>query len=66
MNGPAIPPAGDDPSEADPADLDAAAAEVERLRAGGVDRLLFNLGSPKRDLGYPTLDRYAGFLERVS
>ncbi len=66
MNGPAIPPAGDDPTEADSAVLDAAVAEAERLREGGVDRLLFNLGSPKRDLGYPTLDRYAGFLKRIS
>ena len=67
MNGPAIPAAaGDDPAEADPAALDAAVAEAERLREGGVDRLLFNLGSPKRDLGYPTLDRYASFLARVT
>ena len=67
MNGPAIPAAaGDDPAAPDPAAADAAEAEVERLRGAGVDRLIFNLGSPKRDLGPPTLDRYAAFLARVT
>ena len=58
MNAPLI---GEDRAEAD-----AAVAEIEQLRTLGVDRLLFNVGSPKRDLGYPTLDRYAEFLQRVS
>ena len=53
------------PISEDPASVDAAEAEVERFRGYDVDRLLFNIGSPKRDLGLPTLDRYAEFVQRV-
>lgn len=50
----------------DPAEADAAVAKIEQFRTLGVDRMLFNLGSPKRDLGYRTLERHVEFLKRVS
>lgn len=55
------PPVGEEPDS-----LAAAEATVERMRGYNIDRLLFNIGSPKRDLGLPTLDRYAEFCQRVS